>query len=132
MLPRLIGICFIVLLSVVPAFAGDEVPAWLQQAAAIPAPAYDKDVPAVVLLREQRVTVNEDGRVTTVTFVAVRILIREGRNYAFVKEFYQNDAGKVREIKAWLIRPSGPVKKYGKDEVMDAVEDPDDIYNESR
>ena len=132
MLPRLIGICFIVLLSVVPALAGDEVPAWLQQAAAMPAPTYEKDVPAVVLQREQRVTVNEDGRITTVTFVAVRILVREGRDYAFVKEFYENDAGKVREIKAWLIRPSGPPKKYGKDEVIDAVEDPDDIYNESR
>lgn len=132
MLPRLIGSCFIALLAFVPAFASDEAPAWLQQASTMPVPAYEKSVPAVVLLREQHVTVSEDGRITTVTLLAVRILIHEGRDYAYAKEFYENDAGKVREIKAWLIRPSGQVRKYGKDDVIDAVEDPDDIYNESR
>lgn len=132
MLPRLVGSCFIALLALVPAFAANEAPAWLQQASTMPVPAYEKSVPAVVLLREQHVTVNEDGRITTVTMLAVRILIHEGRDYAYAKEFYENDAGKVREIKAWLIRPSGQVRKYGKDDVVDAVEDPDDIYNESR
>lgn len=132
MLPRLIGSCFIALLAFVPAFAGDEAPVWLQQASTMPVPAYEKSVPAVVLLREKRVTVSEDGRITTVTMLAVRILIHEGRDYAYAKEFYESDAGKVREIKAWLIRPSGQVRKYGKDDVIDAVEDPDDIYNESR
>jgi hypothetical protein len=111
---------------------GDDAPAWLQQAAAAPVPTYEKDVPAVVLLRQQRVSVTQDGLVTTVTNFAIRVLIREGRTYALAREFYESDAGKVREIKAWLIRPSGQVKKYGKDEVIDAVEDPDDIYNESR
>lgn len=132
MLPRLIGSCFIALLAFVPAFAGDEAPGWLQQASTMPVPAYEKSVPAVVLLKEQHVTVSEDGRITTVTMLAVRILIHEGRDYAYAREFYESDAGKVREIKAWLIRPSGQVRKYGKDDVIDAVEDPDDIYNESR
>jgi hypothetical protein len=132
MLPRLIGSCFLALLAFVPALAADEAPAWLQQASKTPAPAYEKTVPAVVLLTEQHVTVSEDGRITTVTMVAIRVLIHEGRDYAYAREFYESDAGKVREIKAWLIRPSGQVRKYGKDDVIDAVEDPDDIYNESR
>ncbi|HVS21427.1 MAG TPA: transglutaminase family protein, partial [Pyrinomonadaceae bacterium] len=43
-----------------------------------------------------------------------------------------SDSGKVREIKAWLIRSSGPVKKYGKDNIVDVAEDSNDVYNESR
>ena len=112
--------------------ASDEAPAWLQQAAKVSVPAYEKDLPAVVLQREQHVTVSAEGRITTVTLFAVRILIREGRGYAEAKEFYESDAGKVRELHAWLIKSSGQVRKYGKDDIIDAVEDPNDVYNESR
>ena len=112
--------------------AGDDVPAWLQQAAKATVPVYEKDVPAVVLAAEQRVTVNEDGRVTTVNTFALRILAREGRKYAQAVAFYESDAGKIRDLHAWLIRPAGTIKKYGKDETIDAMEDPNDIYNESR
>jgi hypothetical protein len=112
--------------------AGNDAPPWLQSAAKVPVPTFESDVPAVVLQQEQHVTVSEDGRTTTVTMFAVRILLREGRDFAEAREFYENDAGKVRDLKAWLIRPNGMVKKYGKDETIDAVEDPNDIYNESR
>jgi hypothetical protein len=132
MLLRFIGSLFIAILAVVPALAGDAVPDWLQQVASVPIPVYKTDVPAVVLLREQRVVVGQDGRVTTTTNCAIRILIGEGREYARGSEIYNTDSGKVREIKAWMIRPSGQVKHYGKDDIIDAVEDPDDVYNESR
>lgn len=125
---------FMLLISVAATAHGaaDEAPPWLQQAAKLPAPTYEKDVPAVVLQDEQRVTVSEDGRITTVSTYAIRLLAREGRQFAKAVEFYENDAGKVRELKAWLIRPNGVLKKYGKDETIDTVEDPNDIYNESR
>lgn len=132
MLSRVIRLVFIIAATVAPALAGDEVPAWLQQVASAPNPTYQKDVPGVVLLREQHVTVSQDGRVTTVTTFALRVLLREGREYAIARESYESDAGKVKEMHAWLIRPSGPVKRYGKDAVLDAIEDPNDIYNESR
>src|SRR5215470_9116401 len=112
--------------------ATDEAPPWLQQLTKQPVPTYDKDVPAVVLQDEQRVTVSEDGKITTVRTYAVRLILREGRDYAHASEFYENDAGKVKELKAWLIRTNGVVKKYDKDQTIDAVEDPNDIYNESR
>jgi hypothetical protein len=63
---------------------------------------------------------------------AVRILTREGRGYAQGIEFYESDAGKVRDMRAWLVKPSGLVRKFGKDDIIDAVEDPNDVYNESR
>jgi len=112
--------------------ASDDAPAWLQDAAKLSVPMYEKGVRAVVLQREQHVTVSEDGRVITVTQFAIRILIHEGRDYAEATEFYESDAGKVREMHAWLIRPSGQVRKYGKNDIVDAVEDPNDVYNESR
>ncbi len=130
---RLIGCCFALLLSVVPAFAaGDDVPAWLRQAASASAPAYAKDVPAVVLQDESTITVGEDGRVTTVSTYALCILTREGRGAAVAAEGYQTDTGKVREIRAWLIRPSGQVKSYGKDSVIDEAATLNDVYNEAR
>ncbi|HYG81709.1 MAG TPA: hypothetical protein VD861_15035, partial [Pyrinomonadaceae bacterium] len=110
--------------------AGDEPPAWLRAAAAAPAPAYDKKVPAVVLHSERSMTVGEDGRIVTTTTYAVRVLAREGRTEAVAREIYTTDTGKVRELRAWLIRPSGQVKKYGKDETVDVALDDDDVYNE--
>ena len=120
--------------SATPSLAagGDDVPAWLQQAAAQKAPAYDRSVPAVVLLKEAQVSVSEDGRLTTTTTYAVRILAREGREEAIAAEPYDTATGKVREMKAWLIRPDGSVKRYGKDETMDIAASQNDVYNEAR
>ena len=127
-------ICFVVLLVTAPALAaaGDEAPAWLKEAAAVQVPTYDKDVPAVVLRKEQTVTVGNDGRTTTTTMIAMRILTREGRFYALAVEPYLTKSGKVREMTAWLIRPNGFVKKYGKDLTLDVINDPNDIYDENR
>lgn len=133
MFRRLILSSLVILTGAAAAFGGsDAPPAWLQQVAATTAPTYDKDVPAVVLLNDQKVTVGEDGRVITTRMYAVRVLIREGRDFAFAREIYQTDTGKVREMHAWLIRPNGPAKSYGKDETVDLALANDDVYNEYR
>jgi transglutaminase-like putative cysteine protease len=111
---------------------GDEVPAWLLQAAAAKVPSYDKDVPAVVLHKEQTLTMDSDGRLTTTTMFAVRVLLREGRAFASANQLYLTNSGKVKELRAWLISSGGTVKKYGKDSVIDIISDPNDIYNEYR
>jgi len=110
----------------------DEAPQWLQQAVAIKVPVYDKEVPAVVLRKDEDVVVSEDGRITTTTTFAVRILTREGRVFADAAEVYLTKSGKVRELNAWLIRPNGYIKKYGKDEAADRISDANDIYDEYR
>lgn len=130
---RLVLLCFSTVLMATPALAvGDDAPAWLRQAAALKAPAYDKKISSVVLLDESTMTVGEDGRVTTVSTYAVRILNREGREAAVASEGYETDFGKVREMHAWMIRPSGQVKSYGKDDVIDQAEALNDVYDESR
>ena len=136
MLQRLTMLC-LALIATLAATAtalagGDDLPAWLQQAAAQKAPAYDRSVPAVVLLKEANVTVTEDGRLTTTTTYVVRILAREGREEAVAIEPYDTTTGKVREMKAWLIRADGTFKRYGKDETMDIAASQNDVYNEAR
>jgi hypothetical protein len=110
----------------------EEAPQWLQQAASMKLPTYDKEVSAVVLRTEENVVLNSDGRLITNTIYAIRILSREGRGYADAVEMYLTQSGKINEMHAWLIRPNGIVKKYGKDETADRILDPNDIYNEYR
>ena len=112
---------------------GDEsAPAWLQQAAKSVSPQYQKDVPAVVLYNEQTVNVGADGLLTITECYAMRLLTRDGKAYAEAGASYLQKSSKVREIRAWLLRPNSTTKYYGKDSVMDRISDPDDIYDEQR
>lgn len=123
------------LLLAVPAkasVAGDEAPVWVQQAAALKVPSYNKDVPAVVLVNEQITTIDSDGRITEVFNYAVRVLQREGREYALGHVVYNPDGEKVKELRAWLIRPGSDTKRYGKDDAIDIAGALNDVYNEYR
>jgi hypothetical protein len=133
-LTRLLFCMALVGMSAATALAVEDAPpAWLQQAAAASAPTYKRDVPAVVLVDDAEVTVGADGLVTITSTYAVRILTREGRGYAVASEVYATDSGKVREMRAWLIRPGGlSVKRYGKDDTVDQAAALNDVYNESR
>jgi hypothetical protein len=123
----------LLLLCSAPAFAaGDEAPAWLTQAAAAQVPPYAKEVPAVVLHDEGQMTIGEDGKIVSVSTFAVRILLRSGRSYAQAVAGYATDTGKVREMRAWLVRPGGQTKRYGKDETLDLAGDLNDVYNQYR
>ena len=114
------------------AATGDETPTWVQQAATIKVPTYDKDVPAVVLLDEKQTTIAADGKLNEIQNYAVRILRREGRDYAEGGVNYIPKISNVKDFRAWLIRPSGETKRYGKDDVVDVAGDLNDVYNEYR
>jgi len=45
---------------------------------------------------------------------------------------YTTDRDKVREFHAWLIKPSGQVKAYGKNDTADQAQALNDVYDESR
>ena len=128
----ILGCLLLLAAGVAVASPAEEAPQWLQQAALIKVPTYDKEVLAVVLRTEENLTLNADGRLITSTTYAVRILSREGRGYADAVEVYLTQSAKINEMRAWLIRPSGVVKKYGKDETADRIFDPNDIYDEYR
>lgn len=128
----LLGLALLLMSAPAALAVEDALPSWLQQAAAANTPSYNKDVPAVVLYSEQVVTIAPDGRITTTKNYAVRILNREGREYANAVQSYLTGSSKVRDMRAWLIRGSGDVKKYGKENTLDQISDPNDIYNEYR
>ncbi|MBA2340557.1 MAG: DUF3857 domain-containing transglutaminase family protein [Pyrinomonadaceae bacterium] len=118
--------------SAAAAGGDDAPPAWLRQAAVTSAPAYDREVPGVVLYDEERISIGADGRIMRTVQYAVRILNRNGRNAARAIEHYETDSSKVREMRAWLIRSTGEIKRFGKDETSDVAVGGNDLYVESR
>lgn len=132
MIKRLLLSLVVLSFAAVTAIAGDQAPPWLQQAAAISLPSYDKEVTTVVLVDETTVSVSDDGRVTKTSNYAVRILQREGRDEAVAHVGYIPETGKVKELNAWLIRANGDVKRFGKDQTLDLAGAPNDVYNEYR
>src|SRR2546430_7900674 len=112
--------------------AADAAQTWVRDAAAIAIPKYDAKVPAVVLLNEQHLTVDDNGRRTCTTRRAVRVLSRDGREYARAAEIYLTGTGKVRELRGWLVPPSGEIRRYGKDKTADIALVENDVYNDYR
>jgi hypothetical protein len=109
-----------------------DAPSWLSQAAGQPLPAYDKAVPAVVLLDEAQVEVQPDGRTLRSSRFAVRVLSRAGRRHAVADEPYVVDSARFSALHAWLLRPDGTVKAYDGDDVLDVAIAANDVYNEVR
>ncbi|HEU4768418.1 MAG TPA: DUF3857 domain-containing protein, partial [Pyrinomonadaceae bacterium] len=122
----------LILVTPIAAAPADETPSWVQQAVAIKVPAYEKDVPAVVLVDESVSAIGSDGKQNESYNYAVRILRREGRGYALGQVSYIPNISKVKDFRAWLVRPDGSIKRYGKDDVMDVAGDLNDVYNEFR
>ena len=122
----------LILATPVAAAPGDETPSWVQQAASIKPPTYEKDVPAVILVNERQTTIASDGKLIETSNYAVRILLREGRDFASGGVNYIPKISNVKDFRAWLIRPSGETKRYGKDDTLDAAGDLNDVYNEYR
>jgi transglutaminase-like putative cysteine protease len=128
----LIAFLIALLLASENALAGDDVPQWLRSAASSAAPSYAKTVPAVVLLSERNIKVDDDGKVTTTERRAIKLLTNEGRDEAIAAVPYLTDTGSVREMRGWIIRPAGAVKKLGKNEILDVAAAPNDVFNEVR
>ncbi len=128
----LTAIAFALGLRSVNARTGDDAPAWLRAAASSSIPAFQKDVPAVVLADESVVTIDDDGRMTRNDFYAVKVLTREGRDEAVAHAVYNTDTEKVKDLRAWLISPSGKVKKYGKGDAAELALVDNDVYNEAK
>lgn len=127
----LVIFCFTLILTCSAFAVGSNPPSWLRQAASITPPAYDKNIDAVVLLDQKQVSF-DGGKIVTVENYAVRILTREGRGYAAAIAPYLANFSKVKAMDAWIIRPDGTTKDYGKKETIDRISDSNDVYNEVR
>jgi hypothetical protein len=110
----------------------DDLPPWLREASARQLPAYPQNVPAVVLLNEVRVSVEDNGHVLTSIRKAVRILNREGRGEAYGSQTYFNATGKIRDARAWVLSPTGTVFKIGKENTVDRSYATNNAYEDLR
>ena len=89
--------------------------------------------PAAVLLSEENVTVDPSGFMLVTTRKAIKVLTREGQRDAVAEEYYFAGGRKVKELHAWLVAPSGFVKTYEKNSVVDVgAFDDMELYNDIR
>ena len=111
---------------------GAECPAWLREAAALPVAEAQRGSPAVVLLDEEVRSISSSGEVKTRRRYAARLLTVEGRDAASLQELYLTDTGRVREMRGWVVRPSGEVRELDEKAVIDMALVGHDVYNEVR
>ena len=128
MVNRLFAVAALICLN---AAGADDLPGWLRDAAEVKLPQFPGKVKKAVLLDEERTTVMDSGKLVSITHGAVKILVRQGVELHFAEQ-YDTGGGKVRDFRAWMIAPSGKVKKYGKEEILDVACAANDIYNECR
>lgn len=111
--------------------AADEAPPWLKELTRVTLPQYPPKVNSVVLLNEEQTVAAEGGKLITTTRTAVKILSATGSDVMYYDE-YDTSSGKVRDFRAWMIAPSGKVKKFAAQEIFDVACSPNDVYNECR
>src|ERR1700757_1671220 len=108
-LPRLkaISLAASLLLLAGAAQAGTpHVPDWVKQAAAQPMPHVEPRTNAVILLREDTITVAEDGQTTRYHREVRKIVTAKGRD---AREMYVSfdGASKVKYLHSWTVTPDG-------------------------
>jgi hypothetical protein len=126
-------LCFLILPAICTIRAADTAPEWVSELSSRVLPAQPAEVHSVTLLDEAHATVRPDGQVTTQFRQAVRIVTVEGRRNAVATVQYLKGNGSVRDFHAWLISPSGFVKAYGKESVVDiALKESFALYEDYR
>ena len=96
--------------------AGDDVPAWVREAAGRQTPTYPVKVAMVTLLDDETLTIQADGRQVSHERVAVKML-QHTRHVPSAVCFYNPKSGKVREFQAWLLPPTGKPTTFGKNAI---------------
>jgi len=99
------------------AFAADDPPAWVRDAAAQNIPSYSSKVGSVELLREEMVTVDADGRRVMRERAVVKVLQQGSEIHAY--RTYDSKSGRIRDFQAWILPPSGKPLVAGKNRILD-------------
>src|SRR5262245_1992221 len=112
------------------AHAANEPPDWVKEAAAWKPPEYGIKVTAVVLLHEESVTADADGRRVMRERGVIKILQPGGEDISATRT-YNSKNGRIRDFQGWLIPPSGKATSYGKDRIID-IAVTEGLYEELR
>ncbi len=109
----------------------NDAPEWAKQAFAMQAPSYPAKVSSVVLMHEESVTVDPDGRRVMRERGAIRIL-QPNHEHIFADRTYNTKTGKIRDFQGWLIGPAGKATPYGKNRIVDEAITEQNTYDEAR
>jgi transglutaminase-like putative cysteine protease len=109
-----------------------DAPSWVTEVATRALPVYSGKVPGAVLLDEQKVTVDANGVMDTVTRHAVKVLTHQGKRLAEVTEGYEKGGRQVKDLHAWIVAPNGFVKTFEKSSIEDLGAYSDELYNDYR
>ena len=112
--------------------AASDVPDWVKEAASISVPGYPAKVTSVVLLQEESVTVDADGRRVMHERGAIKVLQPSSEKIGAYRS-YNTKSGRIRDFQGWLIPPSGKPIHYAKNQVLDvAGVGQGEVYDEYR
>ncbi|MDP9114929.1 MAG: DUF3857 and transglutaminase domain-containing protein [Acidobacteriota bacterium] len=125
----LTGLLFLTLSSSLR--AADDAPQWTRDAAAQSVPSYSAKITSVVLLHEEMVTVDPDGRRVMRERGAIKIL-QPGGEAIVATRSYSTKNGRIQNFQGWLLPPAGKAVPYAKNRVIDAAASSADVYNEIR
>lgn len=110
-----------------------DTPDWVRKAAALPTPNVSANTPAVVLLDENVVELNDRGVAIETNHVAIRILNTSGTKFARRRISYIDKTDRVEEATAWIMRGGKTAKTIEKSEWVDVAEiDNTEVFGEYR
>lgn len=113
-------------------FAADTAPDWVRELSTRAIPAVPPETRTVTLLDEEHITVQQAGSANRQIRHAVRIVSRSGQDQSAAIPYIQKST-KIKDFRAWLISPSGSVKAYGKEAIVDrGVKQDFELYDELR
>ena len=111
--------------------AAEDAPSWAREAASQTVPDYPSKVNSVVLLQEEMVTVDADGRRVMRERGAIKILQPGGESVQSYRT-YNVKNGRIRDFQGWLIPPGGKAIPYAKNRILDVALSRDYVYDEAR
>jgi hypothetical protein len=88
--------------------AGANAPEWMRGLVNVPLPAYDEKTDAVLLYREESITVVSADKIKEQVRVAYKILRRSGRDYGIVAVVF-NPEKKITHLRGWCIPAQGNI-----------------------
>lgn len=107
------------------------VPVWVTDAMLAEKMTVPSSTPAVVLLEDTHVAIDNGGFTTTRTRRAVRVLMPAGRDYAVAYAFYAKD-GKVLSMNAWVIDPRGKETELRAKKAIEASATSFELYSDAK
>ena len=106
-------------------------PDWVRAAATQTITGTDKDTPAAVLLDEQTTTVSDTGETSTLYRRVVKILRTQGRDYAEMPVFYDNET-KLKSLHAWSITANGQEYELKEKDFIESRPTMELLYDDDR